>query len=568
MDNSSSQAALSLGRLAPPATASPRSALSSLLSASRAATMQGSSSAESVHSDFEPDATTDAVGTPGGSSTDPTLSFRIRNYSAVELDEDADNVDTCSPDEPAASGNTDVNSASPVVSRRVGPEHFERLKVFLVRQKEPSQIFAMKVLKKATLVIHTKTVEHTKNERDILSQLAHPFIVKLHYAFQTPERLYLILQYAPGGELFSHLSSQRMFDEDTAAFYIGELVCAIEHLHGLGIIYRDLKPENVLLDADGHILLTDFGLSKVALGGSTRTICGTVEFTAPEVLDGTTDYGPGVDHWSLGVMLYDMLTGSPPFTGNSRNKVMQSIMTKKLTFPVYVTSFARDLITKLLKKDPTLRIGYVSRSPVGGDNTPDPSTSSEGKLGRGRGRRASSTSSNRGGGAREIKTHSFFRKLNWTKLERRELEPPILPNVADELDTSNFDDCFTGMTIESPPVRQHWTGPTVVTSAEIDISSPVTSPAPTTGKKKNKGKKKLDTATPSPTVSYPNKTHAVANGSENSLSIPLAQVEETMLSQASRAPAIDQVTPTGGNPQHHFYGFSYVAEDGFLGKGR
>ncbi|KAJ3326483.1 serine/threonine protein kinase psk1, partial [Blyttiomyces sp. JEL0837] len=295
--------------------------------------------------------------------------------------------------------------------RKVGLDDFDLLKVigkgaygkvFLVRKKkqpssststttasstQPPKLYAMKVLRKATLTLHTKTVEHTKNERSILEQIQHPFIVKLWYAFQTPAKLYLILEYAPGGELFSHLANERMFSEDVAGFYIGDLLLALEHLHSLGIIYRDLKPENVLLDSKGHVLLTDFGLSKVAL--STLTICGTIEFTAPEVLESTVQYGYGVDHWSLGVMLYDMLTGSPPFTGNNRKKVMESIMKKKPTFPVYLTSYAKDLLTKLLKRNPAQRIGSGPTR------------------------------------AKEIMNHGFFRRINWKLLEAKLVEPPI-----------------------------------------------------------------------------------------------------------------------------------------------
>jgi tRNA A-37 threonylcarbamoyl transferase component Bud32 len=238
--------------------------------------------------------------------------------------------------------------------KKVSLESFELLKVigrgaygkvFLVRKKETTRLFAMKVLRKASITLHTKTAEHTQNERSILERIQHPFIVKLWYAFQTPHKLYLILGYAPGGELFTHLANERMFSEDVAGFYIGELLLALEHLHSLGIIYRDLKPENVLLDSEGHILVTDFGLSKVAL--STQTVCGTVEFTAPEVLDGSVIYGKVVDFWSLGVMLFDMLTGSPPFTGNNRKKVMEAIMKKKLTYPNYLSSFAKDLLGKV-----------------------------------------------------------------------------------------------------------------------------------------------------------------------------------------------------------------------------
>ncbi len=146
-------------------------------------------------------------------------------------------------------------------------------KVFLVRKKDDvSSFYAMKVLRKASLMIHQKDVEHTMNERQILEAIQHPFIVKLFYAFQTSFKLYLILGYAPGGELFTYLAKERMFTEDMVVFYSSELILALDHLHSLGIIYRDLKPENVLLAADGHILLTDFGLSKVAVDGGKALI--------------------------------------------------------------------------------------------------------------------------------------------------------------------------------------------------------------------------------------------------------------------------------------------------------
>lgn len=190
----------------------------------------------------------------------------------------------------------------------------------------------MKVLKKASLVVHGRQAQQAKTERQILEEVRHPFIVKLCYAFQTPTELHMILDYAVGGELFRHLDTGKyfnlfqgiyfidtysfllvceegMFSESMAVFYAGELVLALEHLHSLGIVYRDLKPENCLLDVEGHVVLTDFGLSKVAVDGKTNTICGTAEYMAPEILMGL-EYDITVDWWSLGILLYDMMTGS------------------------------------------------------------------------------------------------------------------------------------------------------------------------------------------------------------------------------------------------------------------
>ncbi|KAJ3020572.1 Ribosomal protein S6 kinase beta-1 [Thoreauomyces humboldtii] len=333
-------------------------------------------------------------------------------------------------------------AATPSAVRKVGLADFQVMsvigkgaygKVFLVRKNPNARsnssssldanvtgvsvkpdLYAMKVLKKASIVLHGKDAENTKNERGILEDVRHPFIVTLHYAFQTDAKLYLLLSYASGGELFSYLAREKMFSEDVAGFYVAELLLALEHLHGLGIIYRDLKPENVLLGADGHVLLTDFGLSKVALDA--RTVCGTIEFMAPEVLDDrrTEGYDKAVDFWSLGVMLFDMLTGSPPFTGQNRKKIMDGIMKKKIVWPKYMTSYARDLCNKLLQKNPTKRLGTGPR------------------------------------GADEAKKHSFFRKMDWKKLAAKEVVPPLVPVFADPEDTSHFDECFTSMPMESP----------------------------------------------------------------------------------------------------------------------
>lgn len=164
-------------------------------------------------------------------------------------------------------------------------------KVFLVRKNngvDKDKVCAMKVLKKASIVQNKKDVSHTKSERNILEAVKSPFIVDLYYAFQTNGKLYLILQYLGGGELFTYLDREGMFLEATARFYVCELIMALEHLHELGIIYRDLKPENIMLNTGGHVVLTDFGLCKESVfsgGGRTHTFCGTIEYMAPEILN-------------------------------------------------------------------------------------------------------------------------------------------------------------------------------------------------------------------------------------------------------------------------------------------
>ncbi|KAF2473274.1 kinase-like protein [Lindgomyces ingoldianus] len=287
--------------------------------------------------------------------------------------------------------------------------------VLLVRQHATGRLFAQKQFRKASLTVHKKLIEQTKTERAILESVnRHPFVVKLYYAFQDHEKLYLILEYAQGGELFHHLASERMFPEDTVAFYMAEMVLALDHLHRtVGVIYRDLKPENCLLDSEGHLLLTDFGLSKVAVDDDTtsHSFLGTVEYMAPEVILGA-EYGMAVDWWSFGALGFDLLTGSPPFTGNNHAKTQEKIVKQKLVLPYYLGPDAKDLLTRLLRKEPKKRLGA---------NMPKD--------------------------LQTIKSHRFFRKINWKKLEARELEPPIQPLITDPELAENFATEFTDLAL-------------------------------------------------------------------------------------------------------------------------
>jgi len=315
------------------------------------------------------------------------------------------------------------NAQETLGSRKVTKDDFEQLKVIgrgaygkvlLVRHKASRRLYAMKVLKKASLFLKTKHVEHTKAERQILEEVKHPFIVQLFYAFQTDDRLYLILEFASGGELFTHMAAERMFSEEVASFYLAELILALEHLHSLGIVYRDLKPENCLLDSDGHVVLTDFGLSKVAIAQKTNTVCGTVEYMAPEILM-EKHYGKGVDWWSLGILLFEMIVGHTPFNAGNRKKTMDAILKKKLQVPYYVSSEAKDLCNKLLRKNPDVRLGCD-------DDDID-----------------------------RIKGHRFFRKIDWKAVEARQVSPPIIPILTDPELAENFDSKFTKeLPIESP----------------------------------------------------------------------------------------------------------------------
>ncbi|KAG4220244.1 hypothetical protein PC116_g31277, partial [Phytophthora cactorum] len=256
-----------------------------------------------------------------------------------------------------------------LVPRKMQADDFETLRclgkgtygtVLLVKQRSTGRLYAQKQFKKASVIVHKKLIEQTKTERQILESVnRHPFVVKLFYAFQDQERLYLILEYGQGGELFTHLNTEKMFPEPVAAFYMAEMVLALSHLHDtLGVVYRDLKPENCLLDAQGHLLLTDFGLSKVAVDedDSCKSILGTVEYMAPEIVLGQK-YGKAVDWWSFGALGYDLMTGNPPFRGGNHAKIQNNIVKQKLVLPYFLSPDAKDLLTRFLKKDPAKRLG-------------------------------------------------------------------------------------------------------------------------------------------------------------------------------------------------------------------
>ena len=294
--------------------------------------------------------------------------------------------------------------------------------VLLVKQASTGKLYAQKQLRKATLTVRKKLVEQTKTERNILESVnRHPYVVKLYYAFQDHEKLYLILEYAQGGELFERMRSEHMFPEETAAFYMAEMVLALEHLHkDVGVIYRDLKPENCLLDAEGHLLLTDFGLSKVpADGEACRSMTGTVEYMAPEVIQ-EQQYGTAVDWWSLGILGVDLLTGSSPFHANNDMKIREKILKSKLILPYYLSPDAKDLLTRLLRKEPKKRLGTSMPKDM-----------------------------------QTIKGHRFFRKIDWKKLDKRGIEPPIKPVVTDPELAENFSTEFTHLAV-SPVMPAAW----------------------------------------------------------------------------------------------------------------
>ncbi|XP_076638711.1 ribosomal protein S6 kinase 2 beta isoform X1 [Colletes latitarsis] len=311
---------------------------------------------------------------------------------------------------------------------KADPSQFELLKVlgqgsfgkvFLVRKvvgKDSGTLYAMKVLKKATLKVRDRV--RTKLERNILVDVEHPFIVRLHYAFQTEGKLYLILDFLRGGDLFSRLAKEVMFTEDDVKFYLAELALALDHIHKLGIIYRDLKPENILLDTEGHISLTDFGLSKQPLDDcKAYSFCGTVEYMAPEIVN-RKGHSFAADWWSFGVLMFEMLTGALPFQGVNRKETMTQILKAKLSMPLNISPEAQALLRVLFKRNPANRLGS--------------------------------------GGVEEIKSHVFFATIDWDALYNKEIKPPFKPAVSQEDDAFYFDSEFTCKTpkgnIDSPGV--------------------------------------------------------------------------------------------------------------------
>ncbi|XP_055315645.1 ribosomal protein S6 kinase alpha-5-like [Sitodiplosis mosellana] len=323
-------------------------------------------------------------------------------------------------------------------SDKVNLSHFELIQVlgtgaygivFLVRKKggkDDGQLYAMKILKKSAIVQKVKTAEHTKTERQVLEAIGRsPFLVSMHYAFQTESKLYLVLDYVSGGELFTHLYKRDHFTEEEVQIFIAEIVIAIEQLHKLGIIYRDIKLENILLDSDGHIVVTDFGLSKELTkesNGRSYSFCGTMEYMAPEVVrGGKNGHDVSVDWWSVGVLCYELLTGASPFTidgdPNKQNEISKRILKASPPMPEIIREAASDLITRLLNKEPSKRLGT---GPTGPD---------------------------------EIKAHRFFKGIDWVKLAKKEINAPFKPNIQHRLDTSNFSDDFTKMPVVDQPCK-------------------------------------------------------------------------------------------------------------------
>ncbi|XP_012680841.1 protein kinase C theta type [Clupea harengus] len=276
-------------------------------------------------------------------------------------------------------------------------------KVFLAELKSSGQFFAVKALKK-DVVLMDDDVECTMVERRVLSLAwEHPFLTHLYCTFQTKENLFFVMEYLNGGDLMFHIQSCHRFDIPRSTFYAAEIVCALQFLHSKGIVYRDLKLDNILLDMDGHIKIADFGMCKENMHAEARTstFCGTPDYIAPEILLGQK-YSHSVDWWSFGVLLFEMLIGQSPFHGHDEEELFQSIRTDDPHYPRWLPGDAKDLLIKLFVREPERRLGVRGN----------------------------------------IRTHAFFRDTDWVAMEKRQVEPPFRPTVKSASDCSNFDKEF------------------------------------------------------------------------------------------------------------------------------
>ncbi|KAJ5729355.1 cAMP-dependent protein kinase type 2 [Penicillium malachiteum] len=287
-----------------------------------------------------------------------------------------------------------------LLQRTLGTGSFGR--VHLVQSKHNHRFYAMKVLKKAQ-VVKMKQIEHTNDERRMLNRVRHPFLVTLWGTWQDSRNLYMVMDFVEGGELFSLLRKSQRFPNPVAKFYAAEVTLALEYLHHHQIIYRDLKPENLLLDRHGHLKITDFGFAK-DVPDITWTLCGTPDYLAPEVVS-SKGYNKSVDWWSLGILIFEMLCGFTPFwDSGSPVKIYENILRGKVKYPPYLHDDAVDLLSQLITADLTKRLGNLH------------------------------------GGPQDVKNHAWFAEVTWDRLERKDIDAPYIPPIrGGQGDASQYD---------------------------------------------------------------------------------------------------------------------------------
>ena len=273
--------------------------------------------------------------------------------------------------------------------------------VKLSKCKKTNTYCAIKMMKKYE-IIKLKQVDHLLNECQILNSISHPFIVEMKGFTQDEKYVYIVMEYVIGGELFTYLRGIGRLDAIHASFYAGQVSLMFDFLHSHNVIYRDLKPENLLINRDGYLKLTDFGFAKI-LNGRTYTLCGTPEYLAPEILL-NKGYGKAVDWWTLGILIYEMIAGIDPFCDDDPMAIYQKILKGKVLFPRGFDNNAKSLVKHLLVSDLSKRYGNLKK------------------------------------GAEDVKNHRFFDSLNWKLLLAKKIPAPYLPHIKGENDTSNFGD--------------------------------------------------------------------------------------------------------------------------------
>jgi novel protein kinase C epsilon type len=301
-------------------------------------------------------------------------------------------------------------------------------KVMLAEKKDSEEVYAVKVLKK-DVIIQDDDVDCTMTEKRILALAAkHPFLTALLSCFQTKDRLFFVMEYVNGGDLMFQIQRARKFDEPRARFYAAEVTLALQFLHKHGVVYRDLKLDNILLDAEGHCKLADFGMCKEGIleGITTTTFCGTPDYIAPEILQVLVasdardlalyhcifqelEYGASVDWWALGVLMYEMMAGQPPFESDNEDDLFESILHDDVLYPVWLSKDAVSILKGFMTKNPSRRLGCMVAH----------------------------------GGELAIRVHPFFRDMDWAALEQRKVKPPFKPKIKSKKDALNFDAEFT-----------------------------------------------------------------------------------------------------------------------------
>lgn len=297
------------------------------------------------------------------------------------------------------------------IKKTLGTGSFGRVK--LARNKATGKFVALKMLKKAE-IIRLKQVDHVLSENSILGSISHPFIVNMDGFCQDERYLYLVLEFVPGGELFTYLRGVGCLEQSHACFYAAQVTLIFEYLHSKNIIYRDLKPENILIAGDGYLKLTDFGFAKI-VEGRTYTLCGTPEYLAPEILL-NKGHGKPVDWWTLGILIYEMNAGIDPFTDDDPMEIYQKILKGKIKFPKNFDPNAKSLVKHLLVADLSKRFGNLKN------------------------------------GVNDIKSHRWYGNINWDWILQKKVTAPYTPKIKSVDDTSNFSNYSDSETL-SPAVK-------------------------------------------------------------------------------------------------------------------